>query len=66
MWCTSGYDCIDLMHITPPVTADGYDSSHHPRYAEWPFDMQEIELKQWYHRGLTIKHQSALYSNGAL
>ena len=22
------------MHITPPVTAEGYDGSHHPRYAE--------------------------------
>ena len=27
--------CIDLMHITPPVTAKGFDGSHHPRYAEW-------------------------------
>ena len=26
--------CIDLMHITPPVTAEGYNGSHHPRYAE--------------------------------
>ena len=26
--------CIDLMHITPPVTAEGIDGSHHPRYAE--------------------------------
>ena len=26
--------CIDLMHITPPVTAEGYDGSHQPRYAE--------------------------------
>ena len=26
--------CIDLMHITPPVTAKGYDGSHHLRYAE--------------------------------
>ena len=37
--------CIDLMHITPPVTAEGYDiippvtderydGSHHPRCAE--------------------------------
>ena len=26
--------CIDLMHITPPVTAEGFDGSHHPRYAE--------------------------------
>ena len=26
--------CIDLMHITPPVTAEGYDGSHHLRYAE--------------------------------
>ena len=26
--------CIDLMHITPPVTADGFDGSHHPRCAE--------------------------------
>ena len=27
--------CIDLMHITPSVTAEGFDVSHHPRYAEW-------------------------------
>ena len=26
--------CINLMHITPPVTAEGYDGSHHPRYAK--------------------------------
>ena len=26
--------CIDLIHITPPVTAGGFDGSHHPRYAE--------------------------------
>ena len=23
------------MHITPPVTAEGYDGSHHPRCAEY-------------------------------
>ena len=23
------------MYITPPVTAEEYDGSHHPRYAEW-------------------------------
>ena len=27
--------CINLMHFLPPVTADGWDGSHHPRYAEW-------------------------------
>ena len=27
--------CIDWMHITPPVTAEGYDGSHHQRRAEW-------------------------------
>ena len=32
---TSGYICIDLMQITPPLTAEGLDGSHHPRYAEW-------------------------------
>ena len=26
--------CIDLMHILPPVTAEGFDGSHHPRFAE--------------------------------
>ena len=26
---------IDLMHITPPITAEGYDGCHHPRCAEW-------------------------------
>ena len=27
--------CIDLMHILPPVTAEGFDGSHYPRFAEW-------------------------------
>ena len=27
--------CIDLMHITPPVTAEGFDGSNHPRCADW-------------------------------
>ena len=31
--------CIDLTHITPAVTAEGYDGSHHPRYAEWYHDL---------------------------
>ena len=26
--------CIDLMHILPPVTAAGFDGSHHPGCAE--------------------------------
>ena len=26
--------CIDLMHITPSVIAEGYDGFHHPRCAE--------------------------------
>ena len=26
---------IDLMHILPPVTAEGFDGSHHPRFTEW-------------------------------
>ena len=26
--------CIDLMHITPPVTAEGFDDSDHPTNAE--------------------------------
>ena len=26
--------CIDLIHILPPVTAEGFDGSHHPRFAE--------------------------------
>ena len=25
---------IDLTHINPPVTVEGFDGSHHPRYAE--------------------------------
>ena len=34
--CNAVYlrSCIDLMHILPPVTAEGYDSFHHPRYAD--------------------------------
>ena len=27
--------CINLMLITPPVTAEGYDGSHNPGYAEY-------------------------------
>ena len=34
MRSSSGY-CIGLMHILPPVTAEGFDGSHHPRFAEW-------------------------------
>ena len=37
--CSSVYCrlCIDLMHILPPVTAEGLDGSHHPKFAEcWP------------------------------
>ena len=34
--------CIDLMHITPPVTAEGFDGSHHPRCAECPGTMIEL------------------------
>ena len=26
--------CIDLMHILPPVTAEGFDGSHQTRFAE--------------------------------
>ena len=26
---------INLIHITPPDKAEGYDGSHHPRYAEY-------------------------------
>ena len=26
---------IDLTHILPPVTAEGFDGSHHLRFAEW-------------------------------
>ena len=35
--CNAAYFrlCIDLMHITPLVTAEGYDGPHHPRCAEW-------------------------------
>ena len=30
------------MHILPQVTAEGYDGSHHPKYAEW----WEVLVKQ--------------------
>ena len=33
MRSTSGYSSI-LMHILPPVTAEGFDGSHQPRFAE--------------------------------
>ena len=32
--------CIYLMHITPQVTAEGFDGSHHPRYA----NMEKVGL----------------------
>ena len=35
--------CIDLMHITPPLTADGYDGSHHPRYAQFLCEKRELD-----------------------
>ena len=30
------------MHITPPVTVQEYDGSHHPRYADWYIRCMEI------------------------
>ena len=36
--------CIDLMHITEPVADVGHDSSHHPRYTECDFCMEEKML----------------------
>ena len=27
--------CINLMHILPTVTAEGFDGYHHPRFAEF-------------------------------
>ena len=32
--------CIDM----PPVTAEEYDGSHHPRYAEWHCTQYVIQL----------------------
>ena len=29
------HERTDLMHINPPDTVEGFDDSHHPRYAEW-------------------------------
>ena len=50
--CTAVYFrlCIDLMHITPKVTAEGFYGSHHPRYAEWPPGdkvMCSVSLRHW-------------------
>ena len=42
--------CIDLMHILPPVTAEGFDGSHHPRFAEWATSMN--------YRSHDLKHGS--------
>ena len=36
--------CIDLMHILPPVTAEGFDGSHHPRFAEWDKVLENFPL----------------------
>ena len=33
--CVNFRLCINLMHILPPVTAEGYSGSRHPRYTEW-------------------------------
>ena len=41
--------CIDLMHILPPVTAEGFYGSHHPRFAEcrkYVMDLDTIHLTQ--------------------
>ena len=38
--------CIDLMYITPPVTAEGYDGSHQPRYAEWVFGHKNNSVRK--------------------
>ena len=34
--CNAAYFrlCIDQMHILAPVTAEGFDNSHHPRFTE--------------------------------
>ena len=34
MRCTSGYVSIGCT-LNPPDTAEGFDGSHHPMYAEW-------------------------------
>ena len=32
---TTNQPSIDLMHSLLPVTAEGFDGSHHPRFPEW-------------------------------
>ena len=41
------------MHIPPPVTAEGFDGSHHPRFAEWSWPITSSSSKEnfdivWY------------------
>ena len=40
------------MHILPPVTAEGFDGSHHPRFAEWGFSLTQSSVIQY---GSTLK-----------
>ena len=65
--------CIDLMHITPPVTAKGYDGSRHPRYAKWSFMVLSASLTVHTYRVRqrlapqhSKKHKSHALANGDL
>ena len=35
------------MHILPPVTAEGFDGSHHPRFAECIYPITRRQILDW-------------------
>ena len=42
---------IDLMHILPPVTAEGFDGSHHRRFAEC---IKEVAIRTTFRHMINI------------
>ena len=42
--------CDNLIHFLPPVTAEGYDGSHHVRYGDWAKALEaDIRVAGRYH-----------------
>ena len=46
--------CVDLMHVTPTVTAEGYDDSHHPRCTECESDIDLLKFHRQHRPLLTL------------
>ena len=48
------------MHITPPVTSERYDGSHHPRYAKRMTSILNCRSRDLKHRGIFRKHREVI------